>query len=326
MKWKFREVDSSLIGKSWNDMPNNGISGLFSPTTAQSGIDAEGYRFFFATKNPVSVSESYSPTTKELNAINNEIIQVETFKTGDNKTLTKYNIKFEYQSELVYQRIKFLYKNNKEFYLFNNENISNPNVKKLYLKINTLDIDQVALKGEVQLYGFTLSCTDVESDSSLTPTRYRFEELSAGSWAGTYSGTSLRSSKEGFLSDFAPVKFDEQSRQKGTVTETINGTTVKIFPLRINPSNNAIERIGVIKALSLDFNYQKEAFKHNVYELLQTQDQFNLYLNASGTIQVTTSNPNNTGFVLEDISNCSYVGNQGNEVLYNISLVVREII
>ena len=166
MKWKFREVNNTDM--AWSNSPSEGI-GLISS-------DAQGYKSIYCTKNPTELTIDMESPTNEIKTVNSESILVDTFKSATNKSLIKYNIKLEYQSENVFNGINFLYRNGKQFYLYNNENIDNPSVKRLWLKINSVSISQIALQGEVQLYTFTLNCTDIESDSTQNPKKYIFQE------------------------------------------------------------------------------------------------------------------------------------------------------
>lgn len=315
MNWKFAEVSPG----SWT---NSGV--LFASTTDNYGVDTSGSKFFFVDNNPTQVQQTNEDPTKYLETIDNENIRIFTFRPDDLIKKTTYDIKLEIQSQAVYDRIKYLWTNGLAFNLYNNQNIGNPTVTNLWLSMDDLTVDWVAIKGGFQIYNISLKCTDLSTDSSGNPIKLRFEEPdSDDKWIGTYLDTETISTFISFLSSFAPTSLDESFKKRGNDVETINGTIVRVVPIRIR-SDNSIEKLPLIKMLSIKLEYQDPDVYTNIKQLYDLQEKFRLYGNSAVRDAIDAPSGSNYGVYIMDDFSVEYVAVRGNSRLYTLTLSLRE--
>lgn len=319
-RWKVREVaqindpDPANSSLSWERSPSYGLSSL-------SLENDNGYRCFYLTHTSTNVSEEYKSSSKYSDTINNEYIRISPMNNSDIHSPVRYSIKLEYQSQSTHDNLKFLFDNAKEFYLYTSIDQLISNSGMYHLVIDELSVDWVARKGNEQIYQISLKCSDVLTESTKNPIKFRFEEVAGrGNWNGSYnnlssftqSGTTMRY----FLSGFSPNSLSESFRKKASETESVNGNTVKIYPVRIN-QDNSISRIEPNRILNVKFEYQNQDFYDNLTQLYKTDGLFSMYDNSyrSGTSL--------GDFLIEDI-NIDYVAVRGQNRLYGINMQLKE--
>lgn len=284
------------------------------------GIPVQGTEFlpgqnaFFIQHNPTQVSESNTSTIKELQTVDGENLRVNTYRPGDNKRTTKYDIKLEFQSTATYKNLKFLFNNGFKFYLYKADPLVNTSTEleqsKLWLMIDDLNVDWVALQGNKQVYGISLKCTDMATDSSGNPIQWAFKENSRSPWDWAAFSS--------FLTDHAPTSANETFKKKGTDVETINGKTVRINPIRIK-ADGSVEKVPGTKNLNIKLDYQSETVKERILSLYNNANEFDLYAES------TMSSGAHLGLFVIDDYNIEYSSVRGTTRLYGISILLREV-
>ena len=308
-KWKFIEPTAG----DWT----GGISVPGMPPFLEEG----GLKCFYADNNPTGVSESNTSTVKEIQTIDGEDIRINTFRDGDNKRVTRYDIKLEFQSQAVYKYLKYIFNNGKYFKLYNNDPISMPNASLLYLAMDDFSVDWVALQGTKQVYGISLKCRDIETDPSGNPIKWAFEEnddRSPWDWSVDTTNGGSNGSTKFFLTNHSPSSTNETFSKRGQDVETINGTIVRVNPIRIK-SDGSIEKIPGTKTLSVKLDYQTPDVRANILNLYNNANEFNLYASSSRI------SSNKIGvYVIADY-NIDFMSIRGTNRLYGISLSLREV-
>lgn len=317
-KWKFREV----VADQWvNEEPSVGAGDVSFST------DSDGFKHFFVDYTPVSVDENNTSNVQKIKTSTGEDIRIEIFRPNDTKRTTTYSVKLEFQSELVYKKLKYLFNNGKKFNLYSADNTQTSNFKVLYLSMDDLSVNWVAKRGVDQIYHLTLSCTDLSTDSTSNPIKLRFQQIT-GRKAWSFIPQTLNSSENlqnvspipsplKFTSNHGASSIDESYKKRFTDVETINGKTVRILPVMINSINKVVP-IEPLRSITLKLEYQTLDVFTNIKSLYRNAEEFAVYDNdaVNGSFIMNAT--------IEDLT-MNYQANKGKNRLYAFSITLREL-
>ena len=309
-------------GDPWTGGDILPVSGaVFSTSTG-------GANCFYLDHNPTSVVENNNSTIKEFETVDGEMIRINIFRpadlTGGTKRKTAFDIKIEFQTFQTFANLKFLFNNGKKFYLYNTDPAVNTTATRLFLAIDDFTVDWVALQGTKQIYGITLKCRDILTDSSGSPIKWRFEEnVSRSPWIWTVdtgNGGGALGGNKFFTSDFSASSAAESFKKRSNDVETINGTIVRINAIRIAP-NGSIEKTPGVKNINIKFDYQSESFKKNILSLYNSSNEFQVY----GDNSHVNSPGNSIGLYVIDDYSVEYMAVRDTSRLYGVTVVLREV-